>query len=433
MGLRPVIEISSLSKVFKIYEAPADRLKETLHPLRKKYHHPFSAVDGLSFSVAAGEVVGIIGRNGSGKSTLLKMITGVLTPTAGALRVDGKVSALLELGAGFNPELTGRDNIYFQGSLMGYSHAEMDAKLIDILDFAEIGEYVDQPVKNYSSGMFARLAFAVVVHVEPDVLIIDEALSVGDIRFQQKAIRKMQALMSQAKAILFVSHDMRSIRTFCSRVIWLADGKIFRDGDPKTVARLYEDYMIHGILPKGETPALRASAEPYDVKRSESTAGEQFTWSPVDPTSELGGEAASFTRIALETSTGTHPQSLAGDETLTVLAELAIRQRIDEPLLGLGIFNDKGLAVVHFNSSSASSDVHALEAGQIVRIRYRVPLPNLRDGNYFLSLGLDEGVPGVNTVIHHVSDCYCLKVHRTDSFSQQYGTIIIPEALIEMV
>ena len=433
MGPKPVIEIRNLSKVFKIYQNPSDRLKEILHPCRKKYHQPFRAVSDLSISVAAGEVVGIIGRNGSGKSTLLKMITGVLMPSAGTLQVDGKVSALLELGAGFNPELSGRENIYFQGSLLGYVRQDIDAKIADILDFAEIGDYIDQPVKNYSSGMFARLAFSVVVHVEPDVLIIDEALSVGDIRFQQKAIRKMQQLMAQAKAILFVSHDMRSIRTFCSRVIWLVEGKVFRDGDPKTVARQYEDYMIHGILPNSESVPVTAGSGPVALEPIVPVLEDDCKWSPLCPTSELGGEAAAFTRIALETSSGVHPQSLEGDETITVIAELTVCQAIAEPLFGFGLFNDKGAAVVHFNSSSANSDLRALAAGKTVRVRYRITLPNLRDGNYFLSLGLDDGLPGFNTVIHHASDCYCLKVHRTDGFAQQFGAIIIPDALIEIM
>ena len=428
-----IIEIHGLTKAFKIYNQPMDRLKEALHPLRRQYHKPFFAVKDLSFNVKKGEIVGIIGKNGSGKSTLLKMLTGVLTPTSGSLIVQGKVSALLELGAGFNPDLTGIENVFLQGTLQGYSKEQMRLKLPDILQFADIGDYVHQPVKSYSSGMFARLAFAVVVHVDPDVLIVDEALAVGDIRFQQKAIRKMQALMEQAKVILFVSHDMRSIRTLCTRVVWLSDGRIFRDGDPKTVARLYEDYMIHDILPRDAllphpTPGSRkptAVANHSDKKN--------WVWQDLHPTEHLGGDLAFFHKIAVQTSTGTSLQALEGNEYITILTTVQVKQEIVEPLVGLGLFNDKGIAIIHFNSGSATSELASFAAGQEICLRFRMQLPNLRDGNYFLNMGLDDGLLGFSTVIHHVSDCCCIKVQRTDFFAGQYGTVILPEAMIDTV
>ena len=425
-----VIAVDGLTKVYKIYTKPGDRLKEALHPMRKQYYEPFYAIKEMTFSVAAGEVLGIIGRNGSGKSTLLKMLTGVLTPTAGNLIVTGKVSALLELGAGFNPDMTGLENVFFQGALLGFSREEMQQKLDEILQFAEIGDYIHQPVKSYSSGMFARLAFAVIVHVDPDILIIDEALAVGDIRFQQKAMRKMQALMKQAKVIIFVSHDMRSIRSFCTRVIWLSDGQIFRDGDPKTVARLYEDYMIHDILPQntpiGGLPALQDTA-------SSPLTETQLEWMQLMPTSELGGQEAAFQQIAFDLPQGASIHSLEGNESITIYARLKAEKPIAQPLLGIGLFNDKGIAVVHFNSGSATSKLVPFFSGQQICIRFRMQLPNLRDGNYFLNLGLDEGVPGLSTVIHHVSDCFCLKVQRTDFYAGQYGTIIMPDATIDSV
>jgi len=180
------IKAENLTKTYRLYDSNLDRLKESLHPLRRKYHHEFNALHDFNFEVKKGETVGIIGKNGSGKSTLLKIITGVLTPTSGSVTVNGRISALLELGAGFNPELTGIENVYFNGTLMGYSKEEMHAKLDDILGFADIGEFVRQPVKSYSSGMFVRLAFAVAINIDPDILIVDEALAVGDIFFQQK-------------------------------------------------------------------------------------------------------------------------------------------------------------------------------------------------------------------------------------------------------
>ena len=431
MGAANIIEVNDLTKAYKIYNRPLDRLKEALHPCRRQYHKPFFAVKNLSFQVSQGEIVGIVGKNGSGKSTLLKMLTGVLTPTSGSLRVQGKVSALLELGAGFNPDLTGLENVFLQGTLQGYSKEEMQRKVPDILEFADIGEYIHQPVKSYSSGMFARLAFAVVVHVDPDVLIVDEALAVGDIRFQQKAIRKMQALMEQAKVILFVSHDMRSIRTLCSRVIWLSEGRIFRDGDPKTVARLYEDYMIHDILPK-DSSFCPPPAESAARDSAPSALPQGLVWQELQPTSQLGGELAFFQGIAVRAANAANLQALEGNEQLTVFAKVRAKSEIVEPLAGLGLFNDKGIPVVHFNSGTAASELTSFAAGQEVCLRFRLQLPNLRDGTYFLSLGLDDGIVGLSTVVHHVSDCCCLKVQRQDCFAGQYGTVILPDAMIDV-
>ena len=199
------IKVSNLTKIYKLYDKPMDRLKESLHPLKKNYHKDFYALNDVSFEVKKGETVGIIGKNGAGKSTLLKIITGVLTPTSGDVQVNGRIASLLELGAGFNPEYTGIENIYLQGTLMGFGHEEMAAKVDEILAFADIGDFIHQSVKMYSSGMFARLAFAVAINVDPDILIVDEALSVGDAAFQNKCIRKMEEIGDKGITILFVS------------------------------------------------------------------------------------------------------------------------------------------------------------------------------------------------------------------------------------
>jgi ABC-type polysaccharide/polyol phosphate transport system ATPase subunit len=216
-----------------------DRLKESLHPLRRKYHHDFFALNNVSFEVKKGETVGIIGRNGSGKSTLLKIITGVMTPSSGTVQVNGRISALLELGAGFNPELTGIENVYFNGTLMGYSRDEMDAKLDAILTFADIGEFVHQPVKSYSSGMFVRLAFAVSVCVDPEILIVDEALSVGDMAFQQKCLDRLRVLKEKGVTIILVTHDIMLTRNYCEYVVYLQNGRIALVADAETAGETY--------------------------------------------------------------------------------------------------------------------------------------------------------------------------------------------------
>jgi ABC-type polysaccharide/polyol phosphate transport system ATPase subunit len=242
------IELNHLSKKYNLYRSTYDRFKEALHPFRKTYHNSHYVIKDISLSINEGDVLGIIGKNGCGKSTLLKILAGVLTQSEGQCIVKGKVSALLELGSGFNPEYTGIENIYFSASLMGFSNKEIKDKLQDIIDFADIGEYIHQPVKTYSSGMSVRLAFAVSVNIDPDILIIDEALSVGDIRFQQKSLRKMKDLMHKAKAIIFVTHDMGAVLNLCNRVIWLKDGEIFQEGTPDEVCKDYISFMSHNQI-----------------------------------------------------------------------------------------------------------------------------------------------------------------------------------------
>lgn len=241
------IKIKNVSKLYKLYDKPMDRLKETLSISKKIYHKDHYALDNISFEVKKGETIGIVGTNGSGKSTLLKMITGVLTPTKGDIEVNGKISALLELGAGFNPEYTGIENIYLNGTMMGYSKEEMDKKVAPIVEFADIGDFINQPVKTYSSGMFARLAFAVAINVDPDILIVDEALSVGDSKFQTKCIDKMEDIRQNGTTILFVSHAIEQINRFCNRSVWIERGNLKSLGKTSEVIAEYENYMKYGI------------------------------------------------------------------------------------------------------------------------------------------------------------------------------------------
>ena len=233
------LKVSHLTKVYKLYDKPVDRLKESLHPLKKKYHKEFYALNDVSFEIKKGETVGIIGKNGAGKSTLLKIITGVLIPSSGHVHVNGRIASLLELGAGFNPEYTGIENIYLQGTLMGYPHAETEAKMEQILQFADIGEHIHQQVKTYSSGMFARLAFAISINVEPDIFIVDEALAVGDMNFQAKCMSKMKEMMDRKVTILFVSHDIYSVQTLCNEAIFINNGKLEKIGNVEEVTNYY--------------------------------------------------------------------------------------------------------------------------------------------------------------------------------------------------
>ena len=241
-----VIDIRHISKVYKLYDNPKDRLLDALKLTRKQKYKEYRALDDISFCVHKGETVGLIGTNGAGKSTLLKIITGVLTQTSGEVEVHGKISALLELGAGFNGEYTGIENIYLNGQMMGYTREQMDERIQSIIDFAGIGDFINQPVKTYSSGMFARLAFAVSINVEPDILIVDEALSVGDTRFQVKCIDKMRELQESGTTILFVTHAIEQIKRFCTRAIWIKNGEVVEDGEASQVVDLYDNFMKYG-------------------------------------------------------------------------------------------------------------------------------------------------------------------------------------------
>ena len=239
-----VIKAENLTKIYKIYEKNIDRLKETFHPFHKRYSRDFFALNDVSFEIGRGENVGLIGKNGAGKSTLLKIITGVLTPSSGKIEVHGRIASLLELGAGFNLEMTGVENIFMNGLLMGQTRETMNEKLDEIISFADIGEFVHQPVKTYSSGMFARLAFAVNAFVEPDILIIDEALSVGDAFFQSKCMDKMRTMIDSGVTVLFVSHDTFAVKNLCSRAFLIQGGKKIMDAPSKEVVEVYRNMLL---------------------------------------------------------------------------------------------------------------------------------------------------------------------------------------------
>lgn len=242
------VKVDNITKKYNLYEKPMDRVKEALHPKRKVYHKEFFALDDISFEMKKGESLGIVGKNGSGKSTLLKILTGVLTQTSGTVSISGKISSLLELGAGFNMDLNGIENIYMNGLIMGFSRKEMDNKKQQIIDFADIGSFINQPVKTYSSGMFVRLAFATAINVEPEILIIDEALAVGDVRFQIKCIDKMKELKEKGISIIFVSHASEQIKRFCDKAIWINEGKLIASGESSEIVDLYESFMKDNII-----------------------------------------------------------------------------------------------------------------------------------------------------------------------------------------
>lgn len=257
------IQVEGLGKCYRIYERPRDRLLQMLLRERKQYFREFWALRNVSFSVGRGETVGIVGRNGSGKSTLLQMICGTVSPTEGSVQTHGRVAALLELGAGFNMEFTGRENVLLNAAIIGFSHEDMQARMQQVLDFSELGDFLDQPVKTYSSGMYARLAFSIAIHVDPDILIVDEALAVGDARFVAKCMRRIKEIKEKGCTILFVSHDVSSVRTLCERVVWLDKGRLIEQGDVFPVTGRFMEYMYQGELTEQE--ALQGEIETQDA------------------------------------------------------------------------------------------------------------------------------------------------------------------------
>ena len=268
------IQVEGLSKCYHIYDRPRDRLLQMLRRGNKQYFREFWALHDVSFSVRRGETVGIIGRNGSGKSTLLQMICGTVAPSTGTVSTHGRVAALLELGAGFNAEFTGRENVMLNAAILGFSAQDMQARMADVLEFSELGDFLDQPVKTYSSGMYARLAFSIAIHVDPDILIVDEALSVGDARFVAKCMRRIKEIKEQGTTILFVSHDVGSIRTLCERVVWLDKGRLVEQGDVFPVTGRYMEYMfqdeqteeelLHAEIASEQLSSPAANAERQD-------------------------------------------------------------------------------------------------------------------------------------------------------------------------
>ena len=382
------ISISNLSKKYLLYDSPKHRLKEALHPLRKKYHRDFYALKDINLEVRRGETFGIIGRNGSGKSTLLKIITGVLTPSSGSVILNGVVTALLELGGGFNPEFTGIENIYFNGSIMGYSKAQMDEKLEDILAFADIGEFVHQPVKMYSSGMFVRLAFALSVIVDPDILVVDEALSVGDTFFQAKCMLKMRKMIdNEGTTLLYVSHGMDSVKSLCRNAILLDNGQMLMNGKSSDVVQKYFTMKVgagQDIIQKEDNSNI-SIINPMESDNSLS----KFI-SPSDAFKEkssfqrINNGMAEFLNVILLDEHGNEVTTVSFGQRVTL--RMALRANEDIPVLGHGyhIRDRNGNDVIYGSASIEDKRLYDLKSGDIHIIDWTFKL-NLLEGMYTIA------------------------------------------------
>lgn len=408
------ITVKDVTKIYKMYDKPIDRLKESLHPGHKEYHKKFYALNNLSFQVKKGETVGIIGTNGAGKSTILKIITGVLSPTTGTVEVKGNISALLELGAGFNSDYTGIENIYMNGTMMGFSKKEMDGKLQDILDFADIGDFVRQPVKTYSSGMFVRLAFALAINVEPEILIVDEALSVGDVFFQSKCYRRMEEIREKGTTILMVTHDMGSIIKYCDKVVLLNKGNFVAEGTPGRMVDLYKKILanqmdsLHEELEEMNDFSGEKAGESFRKKeKPDGLMKEKLTIN--GSRTEYGDGRAEIYDLGLLDERGNVTNLLLKGENFTIKEKIRFHGAVQTPIFTYTIKDKKGTELSGTNTMFEGTDIRPVKAGDEYEVSFTQKM-TLQGGEYLLSMSCTGFELGEHVVYHRLYDVASITV-----------------------
>ena len=407
------IIVKNISKSYRLYKDPKDRIKESLSFSGKSYHQNFLANDNISFNIKKGEVVGIIGKNGSGKSTLLKMITGVLTPSSGSIQIDSKITALLELGAGFNPEMTGLENLYLSGSISGFSEKEMEEKLDTIIKFAEIGEFIHQPLKTYSSGMRARLGFAFAINVDPEVLIVDEALSVGDAAFQRKCYAKIEEMCkSQEITVLFISHSGSVIKQLCNRAILLHAGKLILDGDPKKVVNLYEKFVGSKALNANALQKEYINLLQNDKKNDKKIISHSFYNPNIIPKSTIEHmqNGAILSNVKLFNINNNLVNVLEKNETYIFTYQVHYKKNFENVRVNMRIHTTTGIVITGealFLPKVAKNKTHTIKF-EFKNI--------LNEGEYFFSIATNSMTYGELITLHRIVDAYMIKVnvHEND-------------------
>ncbi|MDO4960765.1 MAG: ABC transporter ATP-binding protein [Eubacteriales bacterium] len=428
--MNSAIEVRNVTKIYRLYDKNTDRLKESLGLTKKNLHKDFYALKDVSFDVEKGQSVGIIGTNGSGKSTMLKIITGVLTPTMGQVKADGKISALLELGAGFNMEYTGIENIYMNGTMMGFTKAEMDAKLDEILKFADIGDFVYQPVKAYSSGMFVRLAFALAINVDPEILIVDEALSVGDIFFQSKCYHHMDELRKKGTTILMVTHDMSSVLKYCDKAVLLNDGVKVEEGKPGEIIDLYKKILagqydqleemlderraeVNLLGTSEEAAESKAEAESRaDTYRTSQHSGSDLMRSQmtVNPNvNEYGDNRAEIYDFGIYDKDGRLTNLILKGEEFTIREKIHFNAHIEAPIFTYTFRDKKGNDLSGSNTMFENAATESVEAGDEYDVKFTQKM-DLQGGEYLLSMSCTGFEQGEHVVYHRLYDLLNLTV-----------------------
>ena len=421
------IQVNNVSKVYKLYDKNSDRFKDAIgFGRKKKLYHEHYALNDISFKVGTGECVGIIGTNGSGKSTILKIITGVLNPTMGNVIVNGRISALLELGAGFNMEYTGIENVYLNGTMIGFSREEIDAKLQDILDFADIGDFVNQPVKTYSSGMFIRLAFAVAINIDPEILIVDEALSVGDVFFQSKCYHKFEEFKKQGKTILFVSHDLSSISKYCDRVVLINKGKKLAEGAPKAMVDMYKKVLVNQYDTNEDLDKNKNSDNVADM---EMNTGDLWR-TKLEVNSRLleyGEKEAQIIDFAVFDNRGNITSAIEKGTEFTVGIKVRFNQKIDEPIIAFTIKDIKGIDITGTNTLFEKIEDFDSSQGSVREVFFTQKM-NLQGGSYLISFGCTGYRNGEFVVYHRMYDALGISVisgKDTVGFYDMESTIVV--------
>jgi len=441
------IHVNNLSKCYQIYNAPRDRLKQMVVPRLQRtvgmepnqYFREFWALRDVSFEIKKGETVGIIGRNGSGKSTLLQLICGTLAPTYGTVETNGRVAALLELGAGFNPEFTGRENVYMNGAVLGLSKDEIDVRFDDIAAFADIGQFIDQPVKTYSSGMYVRLAFAVIAHVDADILVIDEALAVGDAFFTQKCMRFFRTFMKTG-TVLFVSHDTGAVKNLCNHAIWVEKGEVLQEGSPKNVCELYLQAFYEVQQGKGSTTKLKAiraqdGAHPLKDQRLEFINASNlrndlkvFEFDPGAPS--FGKGRAQIIGVRFTDATGAVLTWVVGGEQVTLIIESQVHDFLDAPIVGFYVKDRLGQLLFGDNTYLSYIDRNVkCDPGARLIAQFTFCMPYLPKGAYSVAAGIANGSQDVHTMEHWMHDAV---IFQSENQGAAVGLIGIPMHNIEM-
>lgn len=397
------IRVEHLNKIYKLYDRPKDRLKDALGLTRKKLYKEHYALNDVNFTVKKGETVGIIGTNGSGKSTILKIITGVLNPSGGSVTVNGRISALLELGAGFNMEYTGLENVYLNGTMIGFSKEEIDERLDAILSFADIGDFIYQPVKMYSSGMFVRLAFAVAINIDPEILIVDEALSVGDVFFQAKCYHKFEEFKKQGRTILFVSHDLSSISKYCDRVVLLNKGKLMDQGSPKDMVNLYKQLLVK------QNPVKQAAGLQEQVA-SDREWQQGFLVNPNKL--EYGEKQAEIVDFVVLDSYGIPSNSIEKGTSFTIKSKVRFHEDVQDPIITFTFKTIQGTDVTGTNTMFEGQVCQYPKAGHECVVTFEQDM-NLQGGEYLLSFGCTGYRNGEFTVYHRLYDACNITVVST--------------------
>jgi len=391
-----MIKVEGISKKFKLYHSPADRLKEII--FRKQYHKDFVALDNISFEIGTGHTLGIIGQNGAGKSTLLKILSGIVIPDSGSIQIDGKVTGLLELGTGFNAEMTGLENIYMNGTLIGMTRDEIDRKKQTIIDFSELGEFIYEPIKTYSSGMTMRLAFSIAIHADPTCFLVDEALSVGDAYFQQKCMRKIQEFRAGGGSIVFVSHDMNAVMTLCDYAILLDHGKMISYGIPRSIVDLYIA-RICIQLHKGEKPVTLV-----DTKES------------LNIHSNISTREIEFNSIRILNSSKNVITHVHSDDEIIISFSFRSLRYIEDPTFGILIRNRYGMSIFGTNTHLLHQKNNPLLPGKMYQVSYRLKVP-LQPDDYLITVAIDNKGKAMNSFDEYLlrlNDIATLKVVRNE-------------------